>query len=365
MAQLLGDIEWGEPILPPVADPSWEAEIKRRGGRLGEVDRRVVPSGWLREACLSLVTYHPSEVAQRLFNIGAMVTSQENACRYCYGANRAYMKILGYSESFISRIERDVHVAELDDMERGFIAFCRNLARSRPRPAKADRQALINLGYAPLAVNEIAFYIAMACFYNRISILIACPTEVGFERLANGPIGRLIGLAAPALRVLAARKQKTQQATSMDAATLASGPFGLVVTTLAGLPGAAAMLKAALDGAFASSVLPRGTKLLMFAVVARTLACQHSEHEARRLLAIEGFDAAEFEATLATLDSKRLTRHEAWMLSWVRDTVHYQIAAVQSQTSALAAAIGNAAVLEAIGVAALANATVRLAMLLE
>ena len=151
----------------------------------------------------------------------------------------------------------------------------------------------------------------------------------------------------------------------MDGATLANGPFGLVVATLAGLPGAAAMLKAALDGAFASSVLPRGTKLLMFAVVARTLGCLHSEHEARRLLAIEGFDAAEVEATLATLDSKRLTRHEARMLSWVRDTVHYQTAAIQSQTSALAADIGNAAVLEAISVAALANATVRLAMLLE
>ena len=53
------------------------------------------------------------------------------------------------------------------------------------------------------------------------------------------------------------------------------------------------------------------------------------------------------------------------LLSWVRDTVHYQTAAIQNQTRALAADIGDAAVLEAIGVAALANATVRLAMLLE
>ena len=40
-------------------------------------------------------------------------------------------------------------------------------------------------------------------------------------------------------------------------------------------------------------------------------------------------------------------------------------AMVQKQTATLAAEIGDAAILEAIGVAALANATVRLAMLLE
>jgi len=49
----------------------------------------------------------------------------------------------------------------------------------------------------------------------------------------------------------------------------------------------------------------------------------------------------------------------------VRNTVYYQTAMVQQQTAALATEIGDAAILEAIGVAALANATVRLAMLLE
>ena len=52
-------------------------------------------------------------------------------------------------------------------------------------------------------------------------------------------------------------------------------------------------------------------------------------------------------------------------MPWVRNTVYYQTAVVQKQTAALAADIGDAAILEAIGVAALANATVRLAMLLE
>lgn len=362
MAQLLDEIQWGESILPPVTDPAWEREIKRRGGRVGEIDRRVAPNAWLREVCLAMSTYHASEVPDRLLNIGALVTAQENSCRYCYGATRAYLKIMGYPESFIRRIERDVHMAELDDMERAGIAFCRNLARSRPRPARADRDVLISLGYSALAVHEMALMISLGCFYNRIGILIACPPERGFERMANGFIGHLMRLLGPVMRALPAWHHP-QSVNLMDATALANGAFGPIVATLVGLPGAA-MLKGALDGAFASTVLPRHIKALMFAVVARTLGCQHSEVEARRLLQSEDLDEAEIESTLATLDSKALAPHEIRLLSWVRDTVHYQTGALQNQTRALAADIGNAAALEAIGVAALANATVRLAMLL-
>lgn len=364
MAQLLDEIRWGEPILAPVADAAWEAEIKRRGGRVSEVDRRVMPSPWLREASLGVTTYRPGEMPPHLFNIGLLVTSQENSCRYCYGARRAYMKILGYSESFINRIERDVHMAELDDGERAFIAFCRNLARSRPRPAKADCGALIKAGFTQAVVDEMALVIAMGCFYNRIGILIACPPEQEFERMANGWLGRLIGVAGPVTRALAARKRRARPAAAVDSRLLANAPFGPILARLAGLEGAVIM-RSALEGAFVSNVLPRSTKALMFAVVARTLGCGHCESEACGLLSAEGLDGPEIEAALATLHSKRLRPHEGGLLSWVRDTVHYQTAAIQGRTRALAKQIGNAAALEAIGVAALANATVRLGMLLE
>ena len=71
MAQLLDEIQWGEPFLLPVADPAWEAEIKHRGGQVSEVDRRIPPNAWVREAGLGLLTYRPSELPQRLFNIGS------------------------------------------------------------------------------------------------------------------------------------------------------------------------------------------------------------------------------------------------------------------------------------------------------
>lgn len=360
MAQLLDQIEWGQAILRPVSDPTWEGEVKRRSGQVSEVDRRVTPNPWVREVCVSMTSYRPVAMPQRLFNIGSLVTAQENSCRYCYGANRAYMKILGYSESFIDRIERDATFAELDDKERAFIAFCRSLARSRPRPVKADYDALVALGFAPLAVSEMAMLIALGCYYNRIGILIACPPERGFERMANSFAGRLMG---PVMRMVMSMRPPTQPA-MRDAATLSAGPFGAVVAALAGLPGAT-IFRTGLDGAFASAVLPRSAKALMFAVVARTLGCRRSEIEARKLLAAEEFSDEEIDAALLTLRSPRLSERDAQLLPWVRNTVYYQTAAVQKQTATLVGEIGDAAILEAIGVAALANATVRLAMLPE
>jgi len=360
MAKLLNEIAWSEPILPAVSDPAWEAEVKRRVGHVGEIDRRAAANPWVRETCASVVSYRPVAMPMRLFHIGAMVTAQENSCRYCYGANRALMKVFGHSETFINRIERDATLAELDEQGRAFIAFCRNLARSRPRPMKADFDALVALGVAPLAATEMAMVIAMCCYYNRIGILSASPPEHGLERMANGLLGRV---TRPLLRLVMSLHRPPQPPT-LDASTLAAGPFGSIVTVGAGLPGAT-IVKAALDGAFASTVLPRSTKALMFAVVARTLGCRTSESEARKIAAAEGFGDADFEAALATLRCGRLSRRDECLLPWARDTVYYQIGQIQKSTGALVREIGDAVALEAIGVAAMANATVRLATLRE
>ena len=97
------------------------------------------------------------------------------------------MKMLGYSESTISRIERDVRLAELEPREHAFVSLCRKLARSRPRPAAPDKEALLALGYSPHAVSEMAFLVAWGCFHTRVTVLIACPPERLFERFGERP----------------------------------------------------------------------------------------------------------------------------------------------------------------------------------
>ena len=365
MAQLLDEIEWGEPILPTTADPAWEAEVRRRVGRVGEIDRRVAANRWVRQACVDVTSLRPSQIPPRLFNIALLVTAQENSCRYCYGAIRASMKISGYSEAFIRQIERDADLAGLDARDRAFTEFCRNLARARPRPAKQAFENLVQLGFPNAMATEIAFAIAMGCFYNRIGVLTACPPERGFERFANGPLGRAIGTVAPLVRPLTTLRWRATPPATQPTAELVSGPFGRVVATLTELPPAAQMMKAALDGAFDSPVLSHAVKALMFAVVGRSLDCSYSEGEARRLLESDCLESAEVDSAISSLTSTRLSAEESRLLPWVRDTVHYQTAPIQNRTRAIAAELGGSMALEAIGVAALANATVRLAMLLQ
>jgi alkylhydroperoxidase family enzyme len=362
MAVLLSEIQWSEPVLPAAHDKAWEAELKRRGAQVLEVDRRVAPSRWLREAAYEATNYVGVALPERLLRIGNMVTAQENSCRYCYGANRAYMKVLGYSESFIQQVERDVQTAELDDKERAYIAFCRSLARSRPRPAAAERAKLLEFGYTPAQIGEIAFAISLGCFYNRVSTLLACPPEQKFERMASGHFRWLLALMMRTMKKFAPSRPKQ---VPLDQAALAAGPFGVVVAPLAGLP-AGRVVKAALDGAFESGVLSRNAKALMFAVVARTLGCPYCEGAATRMLLQEGLSQAEIADAMSTLRCPRLAQREAGLLAWARDTVYYEPSSIQQKTRALGAELGaDDALLEAIGVASLANGTVRLAMLLE
>ncbi len=289
-----------------------------------------------------------------------MVTAQENSCRYCYGANRAYMKVLGYSESFIQKVERDVQMAELDDKERAYIAFCRSLARSRPRPAAAERAALLKLGYTPAQIGEIAFAISLGCFYNRVSTLMACPPEQKFERMASGPFRWLVALM---MRMMKKFTPGRPAEVALDRSALAAGPFGVALAPLAGLP-AGRIMKAALDGSFESGVLSRNAKALMFAVVARTLGCPHCEGAATQLLLEDGLSQADVASAISTLRCPRLPQREARLLAWARDTVYYEPSSIQQKTRALGSELGADALLEAIGVASLANGTVRLGMLL-
>lgn len=363
MAALLNEIEWGEPLVSARPDLIWEAEIKRRGGQVFEIDRRIAPNHWLREVALGLTVYRPVAMPMRLYHIGATVTAQENACRYCYGANRAYMKILGYSEDFIRRMERDLHLAELDEKFRAFIAFCRSLARSRPRPSRAATDHLVEMGFSRLAVSEMAGVISLGCFYNRVSTFIACPPEHGFERMANGPMGRVFALMSPLMRLWSQlRPEATPDVAALDAQALAQNRFREVLVPLAGLP-LARIMKNALEGAFASDVLDRSTKALMFAVVARTLECALCESCARDMLLDDGIAQSDIDLALANLHSDHLRQSDAGLLSWARATVYYDIAAIQRESRELLLEIGENALIEAIGVASLANAIVRMAML--
>jgi len=357
MSTLLNEIEWGEPILPVVNDPEWEKQVKNElGGESPGLNMIVTPSTWLRMVVLRWPRYVAQEFPQRLADIATLVCAQENACRYCYGVARSQLKLFGYSEKLINEIEKGLHLAELDEKERKFIQFCRNLARSSPRPPKKDRDKLIELGYSKLAVAEMAFYIANHCFVNRTATFLSCPLFNKLERMSQSFFGKIF-------RPLIERKIRGTFWNDIEPLPEDISKFPGVIQSLHGLP-AASLLNDAMTGAFESKVLSRELKVLMLAVVARALECEFCLSESKDMANDLGIDEEEFDHALASLSSHRLNEQEAKIFAWTRETVHFETGDIQRRIRILANKMDNEVLLEAIGFASLANTIVRLAVLL-
>ncbi len=353
MTKLLHEIEWEDALFPFTTDAAWEAEVVRALGAAHPWALHTAGSPWIRNVLLDIHRVPLAHTPGKLIGIAQLVSSQENACRYCYGASRAHLRILGMDEATIDRLERDTQIADSDELQRVFVAFCRNLSRSNPRPAAKERAQLEALGLEPIVVAEVAFWIAAICALNRVTTLLATPPFAKLESMAYSWWGKL-------LRPLFEKKfrQRALQA-DYSGAPRWDGPYGRLVDLLDGSP-AGPMTGHWLRDCFTTGPLARETKLYMFAVVARSLQCQLSVDEAA-----SGLDLVDgaLEDALATLTTDAIPEDERRLLAWVRETVWYEPAAVQRQTQALMEQLGQDKTLDAIGTAALANSCVRLTML--
>jgi len=177
------------------------------------------------------------------------------------------------------------------------------------------------------------------------------------EKMSYGVMGRL-------MRPLIAKKIRSIRTTHFNPLPEDLGPFPGVVGALGNITGAAA-LNEGLEGASRSETLSDELKVLMFAVVAKTLQCDFCQVESRNMAVSLGFDDREFEQALSNLSSPRLSADEVKILNWTRETIHYETATIQTKVRQLAKDIRPEVMVEAIGMAALANTVVRLAILLE
>jgi len=357
MAGSLADMEWGTCWLDPVDVPAaLAAEVRKStGGILPAWATRLAAVPWVVRGFARFGAEPVAYVSPRLRDLVNLVVSQDNSCRYCYGATRALLKIQGFGDGAIARLERDLHLADLTPAEVAALQFARTVSQANPRPTAADLAALERAGFARPAITELAGVAAFAGFCNRISTLFALPPE-RFERWVDHPLARLV-------RPLVARWFRD---TRVPPAPLPpnQGPCADVVAALARSP-LAGTARQTIDEAMASPILPRRTKLLMLAVVGRALGCEHAEEEARGGLAADGFAPDDVDEILRNLGSPRLDAREARLVPWARETVRYRTLAIQERTRELARHMTLPEVIEAVGVASLANTVARLSILVE
>lgn len=351
-------MEWGECWLQP-SEPTPEliAEVKRAtGGIVPTWAHRLASAPWVVRAFARTNEAELAYMPPVLWGLIAFVVSQDNSCRYCYGATRAILKIVGYSDDVIDRLERDVSLAEISPANLAALRFARRLSQANPRPTPHDVAALVGAGFSRAAVAEITYTAGVLCFHNRLSTLFALPTEA-FTRWVDNPLMRLV-------RPFLARKFRVKPRAAVAPPAPNDPPFDALISALEGSP-SAHTLRRTIDEALASSILPRRTKLLMFAVIARTLGCPRTEADARRGLGDEGLTTSDVDQILANLGAPTLDPREQLLVPFARETVRYRNVAIQERTRALAERLRIEEVVEAVGIASLANTVGRVSVILE
>ena len=360
MALLLNQLEWTEePLIPRVPNPAWEAEVTSIMGMMPDAIARLSPSPWVRRAYLDMTRTPTESLPAPEVELAALVTSQENACRYCYGIARTRMRMFGFSEDMLDRIERRAQLADADDRERELVHFCRDLARSKPRPSKKAREKMASVGFTPRQTAELAFVVAATGFCNRVSTIIGATPETEMEGMAPKT-----GLWKKLAAWMPGKVQMPRIPPPEYPPPTFAGPFGNLVSAIGSTPAGAA-LEGILRSAFASSVLPDRTLALIFSVIARTLDCGLCEGTAAQLLDRQRVDRSVQREVLDTLGSPSLTAAENAVIPWARDTVWMpeQPARIQERSRPVLELVGPAMFIEVVGGAALANACARLAML--
>ncbi len=353
----LQDVEWEECCLQPGRNPELERELRAEFGMVPPAARYFADCPWIGR---SLVAFHfergrlvhlPADLTDRI----GLVVSQDSSCRYCYAAHRLILRSLGLSESRIRRLEQDLLAADHAPRERAILDFARAFSRASPLPTQDDIRSLRQAGLDEAAVKEVAVVAGYSVAACRFSTLPALPPQ----RLEALPDRWFMRVARPLL-ARAIRRGFRPGRPERLAPEQAAGPFAFLVRELDGLPLARSM-RQVIDEAWASPLLPRRTKGLVFAVVARGLGCPLSEQEATRLLAAEGLEPQALRPVLEHLASPDLDPTEREAVPFARETIWYRPASIQRRAREVCGQLGAPRFLELLGVAALANMVCRLA----
>lgn len=350
------------PIVARRRSAEFVAIAKQTSGMTLDVFDYINPVPWVAEAYLGLFRYlnAPYVLSAHQAELCSLVVSYEHSCRYCHGASRTLLKYAGMREEQIRRLEQDLHGADLSPEEKRLLDAA--LKISRGTLSRDDVEGLHRAGFDRLALLELAFLVAgTGCFTFRVVTPLSLPIDSAVTTLQHPLAQAMRGLIHPVLRGLTAAKRER----SVPFPEPNEGPFSRLVETYRPLPNAAALLRRLIDRAFASPALSTRIKGLIVGVVARAMGDVATEAEAQRLLVSEGMASAEIAQALDFLHSPTLSVADNHLLTFARDTVKYEAVALQERARTLKDQLSDEALIEALGICALANSVVRLSLMRE
>lgn len=355
MASPLLDVSWDQCLLEPAPDRLAEAALRRETGSAPGWIRYFLSCPWLPKAAIRLGIDNKLLVHLDFptVDLVALVVSRENACRYCYAVTRMALRVLGMSEERMQQLEQRLASGELEPKAAAAVRFARRMTRSTPLVAPEDLEPLRAVGFSEAAIRELAFCVACTAFFNRISTIPALPPQ-SWEQLADRWFTRLFRpLFARMVRGWRHRGQPTSFVQRPE------GPFAEMLLQFEGSP-IGPVLASTLEDLWASPILSRRSKALMFAVIGRGLGCRSSNNEIASALQTEGLTPDDAERILAHLGGPGMGADETALLAFARDTIWYEPIQIQRRARELRELLSPAQFVEAVGVVALANSLCRL-----
>lgn len=99
----------------------------------------------------------------------AVVVSSVNRCWYCQVAHGAAVRELSGNPQLGEAMVMNWRVAELDDRQRGMLAFAEKVTKSSAEVEEHDRQALRILGFSDRDIWDIAATVGFFSMSNRMA----------------------------------------------------------------------------------------------------------------------------------------------------------------------------------------------------
>jgi AhpD family alkylhydroperoxidase len=355
MGNALANVGWESCLIDPRRDRALETYALRKTGVPIPTVRYFTSAPWLARAIVDL---HPEfgllmHLDLHQMDIIELVVSQENSCRFCYAAVRMLLWAQGMSEARIQHIEQTLSQADLAPKTTAAIAFGRRQSREGPQGAQEARQILRDAGFSAEEMKEVAFVVGVTDFLNRLNTIPAIPVHT-LERMPEQFHMRLL---RPLIKRIVERKRFRGRAAPPERPP--THPYAGLVNAYAGSPIALALRRTTQE-MWESPILTRRCKLLMLAVIARGLECQVCATEIEEALQREGVDEPVLVQVLTHLDAPELDDVERVLVRFARETIWYEPAALQRRARALCDRLSEPQLIEAIGVASLANGLCRM-----
>jgi AhpD family alkylhydroperoxidase len=342
-------------LLEPRRDAELESYARRKLGVPNPSLRYFAPVPWFARATIDT---HPEfglliHLDQRVADLVALVVSQENSCRFCYAAARAFLWGRGMSRERIQRVEQDLSRADLPSRTLAAIAFARSQSRTGPVAAMEACAALQSAGYSRDEMLELMFVIASLDLMNRAHAIPAIPSQ----QMEAIPERLHMRLVWPLLMRKIRGRQSRGVPTPLP--TVQDHPYAYQVNAFAGSP-IAGVVNEICNGMWRSTHLSRRSKLLMLAVIARGLDCEACGRELMAALSREGISETVLTRVLAHLDAPELEPEERLLLQFARESIWFEPGSIQRRARTLRERLSEEQLLEAIGVVSVGNGFCRM-----